>query len=251
MGDRISELPELAATPAVDDLLAISDVSDPGTGTTKKITTTNLFAYLPDLTGWTPVAVAWAYASATTITVPAGADTIYSVGDKIRFKQGGAYKYYYVITVAAALLTVTGGSDYTVANAAITNIYYSKAATPVGFPQRFNFTTTWGGFTVTVPTGTFSFCIIGKQVNLFYASSAPGTSNAVTFTFTVPVAPLVSVPGIPCFVADNSVNQSVVGHIQLAAGNTTASVYKAFYQTAFTNAGNKDFYWSMISYIYI
>ena len=89
--------------------------------------------------GWIPATgVAWTYASATTISVPSGAASIYSVGDKIRIKQGAGYKYYYVVVVADTLLTVTGGSDFTVANAAITDNYYSKATSPVGFPATFN-----------------------------------------------------------------------------------------------------------------
>lgn len=50
MGDIITGLSALAAAPAVGDLLAIVDVSDTtqaASGTTKKITTANLFAGLP------------------------------------------------------------------------------------------------------------------------------------------------------------------------------------------------------------
>jgi hypothetical protein len=41
-------------------------------------------------------------------------------GDKIKLTQT-TVKYFYIVGVANTLLTVTGGSDYTVANAAITN----------------------------------------------------------------------------------------------------------------------------------
>ena len=238
MADRISELPELAATPAVDDLLAITDVSDPGTGTTKKITTTNLFAYLPDLTGWTPVAVAWAYASATTITVPAGADTIYSVGDKIRFKQGGAYKYYYIITVAAALLTVTGGSDYTVANAAITNIYYSKNSSPVGFPGWFNCAVGYTGFSAN-PTATIKFSISGRTFFFNYVTTGAGTSNAVTFTLTgLPVAAVILAFGATN-VKDNGAWQAGAGSVYI--NGTTMTLGKTMTGAGgFTASGDKD-----------
>lgn len=46
MGDKITALTELAATPANGDFIPIVDVSDPGTGTTKKITRANLVAGL-------------------------------------------------------------------------------------------------------------------------------------------------------------------------------------------------------------
>ena len=48
MGDRITELPhELAEAPANNDLLAIVDVSEAGTGETKKIQYSNILAGVP------------------------------------------------------------------------------------------------------------------------------------------------------------------------------------------------------------
>ena len=61
--------------------------------------------------GWMPAEETWTYASATTITVPSGAASKYSKGDKIRLKQGAGYKYFYVVGIADTVLTVTGGSD--------------------------------------------------------------------------------------------------------------------------------------------
>lgn len=92
--------------------------------------------------GWNAIGDTWTYASATTITVPAGAATYYAVGDKIKLTQTTA-KYFYIVAVADELLTVTGGTDYTVANEAITDIYVSKMASPVGFPARFTWSPTW------------------------------------------------------------------------------------------------------------
>jgi len=98
-------------------------------------------------TGWTSAGETWTYASASTITVPSGAASKYQKGDKIRFKQGATYKYFYIITVADTLLTVTGGSDYTVATpTAITDNYYSHSENPLGFPIA--------GFALTAPTWT-------------------------------------------------------------------------------------------------
>ena len=85
--------------------------------------------------GWLDFGVTATYGSATTITVPSGAAAKYAVGDKIKLTQT-TVKYFYVTAVADTVLTVTGGTDYTVANAAITSPYYSKAASPVGFPNH-------------------------------------------------------------------------------------------------------------------
>lgn len=123
--------------------------------------------YYQDDGGWKTVYDAWAYASATTITVPTGAAAIYSVGDKIKLTQT-TVKYFYVTAVADTVLTVTGGSDYTVANAAITLPYYSKASSPVGFPQWFTYTPIASPQTgsITTQTVTGLFMINGKSMKV-------------------------------------------------------------------------------------
>jgi hypothetical protein len=136
-----SQLTDLTAgSVATGDVLAIEDIS---AGETKGITATNLATYLTGIIGaggWNAVVGSWTYASASTINVPAGAASIYNKGDKVRLKQGGGYKYYYIIAIADTLLTVTGGSDFTVANSAITDMYYSKVENPLSFPHWFNYT---------------------------------------------------------------------------------------------------------------
>jgi hypothetical protein len=73
-----------------------------------------------------------------TINVPTNATTLFEVGDKIRFKQGGAYLYFYVTAVTATTLSITGGSEYTLTNAGITDFYMSKWVSPVDWPLARN-----------------------------------------------------------------------------------------------------------------
>lgn len=120
------------------------------------------------MNGWIEVNDTWAYASATTITVPTNATTRYNKGNKIRIKQGGSYKYFYIVSVAATVLTVTGGTDYTVANSAISNIAYSKVESPLDFPTSFNYTATVSGSGGSI--GTYAetnsgvyFSVVGKK----------------------------------------------------------------------------------------
>jgi hypothetical protein len=108
------------------------------------------FTYVDPTTGWINPSDTWTYASATTINVPTGAASIYSVGDKIKLTQT-TVKYFYIVTVADTLLTVTGGTDYTVANAAISANYYSHATSPVGFPAQF----AWSGGYLRMTDGLF------------------------------------------------------------------------------------------------
>jgi hypothetical protein len=143
--------------------------------------------------GWTPVYDTWAYASATTITVPSGAASLYQKGDKLRFKQGAGYKYYYIVGVADTVLTVTGGSDYTVANSAITDIAISRAENPFGFPTQFTWTPVYSGFGSltfgTVTTQLAKFSVRGDTCTVSLRAS--GTTGGVTnngITVTTPLA---------------------------------------------------------------
>lgn len=136
----------------------------------------------------------WSYASATTITVPSGAASIYDVGDQVRLKQGGAYKYFYVITVADTLLTVTGGSNYSVADAAITDAAFSKGG-GVGYPGWFNWTPTYsasGSMTYTNVTTSLAIFTISRRIlilRLLFSGTTGGTaSNFIKITAPVPIS---------------------------------------------------------------
>ena len=142
--------------------------------------------------GWNIVDETWTYASATTINVPSGATGRFQKGDRLRLKQGAGYKYYYVVGVASTLLTVTGGTDYTVANAAITDIYFSREVNPIGFPDTFAFTpvvTSASGTLTTVSAeGTIKIYKTRVEVKIKYAISNNGT-GATGLYLTIPVSP--------------------------------------------------------------
>lgn len=140
--------------------------------------------------GWVSANESWAYASATTITVPTGATGKYSVGDKVRIYQANTIKYFYITGVAATTLTVYAGSDYTVANSTILNPCYSKAATPVGFPQSFAFTPSWTNLTVGSATNSGTVSMSGKRVYfrtklVLAADSSIGTAPYITPPITM------------------------------------------------------------------
>ena len=77
-------------------------------------------------TGWNKVSDTWTYASPTTITVPAGATSLYERGKHIRLTQSGVEAEYMIYVVADTLLTIypiTGNTG--IANSAISNIKYN------------------------------------------------------------------------------------------------------------------------------
>ena len=133
---KITELDELT-TPVSTDLLPI--VEDPGgTPKTEKITLENL-----GLTnGWFPITKTLVYATADdptfTFTIAAfDATTQLSPGMKIKLTNA-TVKYFIITKVVfddpGSTITVYGGTDYNLVDAAITSPYYSVVKAPLGFP---------------------------------------------------------------------------------------------------------------------
>ena len=80
----------------------------------------------------------WTYVSATSFKIT-GKDVRYKFpkGTKIKLVQSGITKYFYVTATAYSAdttITITGGSDYSLANATISGQAYSYAAAPQNFP---------------------------------------------------------------------------------------------------------------------
>jgi len=148
------------------------------------------------LTGWIDPGETWTYASATTFTISGDKTGTYSVGDKLKLTQT-TVKYFYITAVSYGApnttVTVTGGSDYTLANAAITANYYSKAATPAGFPQWLNYTavvTPGAGAITSYTTPAARFLIVGKDLHLMVRITITnnGTGSG-DVRCTVPITP--------------------------------------------------------------
>lgn len=212
--------------------------------------TANTLAITNAVAGWVLVSDTWTYASASTITVPTDATTTYSVGDKIRFKQGAGYKYGIICTVAATLLTIIVNTDYTVANAAITDVYYSKVSNPFGFPASFVYTPAFTNVTVGNATLSGSYSAVGGRIIKQRAQMICGTTTNVTGVIGItPVAAITTAP--PYFgsgyIFDNTSGQlrnifsipASSSNIQIYADDVSQAV-AANYPTGYfvTGAGN-------------
>jgi len=143
MGKRISQLAEITTVDS-NDLLNVVDVSDTtysASGTNKRVTKANLLKEYDIFSGWIPAEETWTYASADaptfTFTISGDKTSKYSVGMKIKLTQT-TVKYFIVTAISYSspntTVTVYGGTDYTLANATITNPYYSTQKAPQGFP---------------------------------------------------------------------------------------------------------------------
>jgi len=199
--------------------------------------------------GWLTVADSWAYASASTITVPSGAASLYQKGDKIKLTQT-TVKYFYIIRVADTVLTVTGGSNYTVANAAITSPFYSHQESPIGFPQYFNYVPIYGGFSVAPTVVYVIFSLIGSLCTLRIRTTG-GTSNNTVFTYTAPIAGANISGGqgdsVPIATDNGTRFGGAICSIQ--ANSTTIDLYKNGGLTVWTASGAKNTELFNITYI--
>ena len=241
-------------TPASTDLTVIVD--DPGgTPATQKMTIDTLDDYLSATTktltnktltaplfqglvdSWISANATWAYASATTITVPSGAATIYQKGDKFKLTANSVVLQGYIVTVADELLTVVGDAltDHT-----FTANYYSHASSPIGFPQTFAFTSTItsGSGTVTEETITQNneLQIIGnKAMARFYIELTNIGSGSPTgiMKFTFPVVPVLGSKTRGC-----GIERQATGVALSVSGSETGpviTVAKYDYSTCFVN----------------
>jgi len=142
---KITSLAELTDV-ASDDLLVVVDKSDTSmsdSGTDKKVQKVNLLKGLVPENGWIPAGETWTYASADsptfTFTISGDKTSKYSVGMKIKLTQT-TVKYFIITAISYSspntTVTVYGGTDYTLANATITNPYYSTMKAPQGFPMN-------------------------------------------------------------------------------------------------------------------
>jgi len=156
--------------------------------------------------GWTPATGTWTYASATTITVPSGAAAIYSVGDKIKLTANSVVLYAYIVTVADTLLTVAGNA---LTNHTFSGCYYSKASSPLGFPQWFDltgptWTTTGTAFTNQPTNNAQKFSIVGRQVFFTGTMTTHATSGGTgVFIATFTAGQL---PGLVTYASGSAYN---------------------------------------------
>lgn len=137
-------------------------------------------------TGWDLVSATGTRVDGTSFTLVGNKTDLIAVGDKVKYTDTTT-KYGYVTAVAytsVTTVTITGGSDYTLEDDP-SNIYFSKASSPVGFPDDFAFNGSpvgWASFIEQVTR----FYIKGKQCYLRVALN--GVSNSTTTTLTAPIA---------------------------------------------------------------
>lgn len=218
----VNNISSLSATPNATEGLTAAQLqakfdksaSDNKTYINDTLTTEIDALFTTSASGWTVLPATLTYASATTMNTSADLTGVIGVGDKIKLTQTSA-KYFIVTVITANLITVYGGTDYTVESATITTPYYSKVKTPFGFPMDPDkwtitisnsnnlFTTptsgVWwnpGSISIAIPIGSWriSYKVVGRGATsgestyLLYSTTLSTTNNSETLTnFTLSV----------------------------------------------------------------
>ena len=189
--------------------------------------------------GWISARATLTYASASAPTFVCNTSidltTRISVGMKIKLTQTTT-KYFFVTAITSTTITLYGGTDYVLANATISNIYYSMVKSPHGFPMNPNkwsvkvINNTNSSITnlqspalfpnvnITVPIGEWKFEI-------------SGTLNASTTVTTTTTADI----GVTVQIVDSRIDPSfypelklMVARIETNATNPIRSFYIPF-----------------------
>lgn len=213
--------------------------------------------------GWIPESATMSYASANSITMVGDYSNRYQKGDKVRFVQTTT-KYFYVLSVAYAAgnttITFFVSTDYTVANAAISSVYYSHALNPMGFPHVMSYTPTWraAGTQPAIGNGTMDgkFAVVGNEVmwamkQLMGSTTTYGTGQ---YTYDLPCTPAAfhttTLPTTGLSASGYAEDNGVAGYAlnssrYIATGKMTPQVNtgQIFGQTTPHTWGNAD-YWS-------
>lgn len=196
------------------------------------------------LAGWLLLAASGTRVSNTSFTVSGDVTDQIAVGDKLKITDTTT-KYLYVTAATYeapnTTITVTGGTDYVV-DGNPTNIYYSKAASPVGFPGWFSWTPVWSGFSVN-PTTVARFMLEGSKVTVCVRSSSTGTSNANTLTLTAPLTSktIANMAWVVIPISmDNGVASATADFCLITSNSSTIVAYKAGSTTGWTTSGGKS-----------
>lgn len=218
-------------------------LDDPSGSPADKYLTPSVLKTYVHYDGWIAAGETWTYASASTFTVSGDVSAKYGPGDKIKLTQTTA-KYFYVLSAVYSspntTITVTGGSDYTVANAAITAPYYSHACSPVGFPDWFNWTPTLAGWSSNPTDTVYKFRVSDRCVTIMVRQATVGVSNNTITTLTLPITP-ATVTNARWYSAgignDTGSATVIIGEI---LSNDATMVFKKSPYAAWTNTGNKS-----------
>lgn len=232
-----------------------------GSNTAQKLTVgTNYYAPVADsgettgirwsefsLTGWVEADETWTYASADdptfTFTITGDLTGKYSVGMKIKLTQT-TVKYFIITAIAYSApdttVTIYGGTDYDLVNAAISANFFSMFKAPLSFPLD---PTKWTAIT----TNSSSNIENNPTQNTWYNTGTISLSIPIGVWITNYAAPVyvVEATGATCQVTLSTANNSesdanlTMGYL---GGLTGVNIFPAFKEKTLVLAAKTTYY---------
>lgn len=149
--------------------------------------------------GWSPCPETWTRTGNFTFTVTGDKTAKFRKGMKVRYKDGASTFDYGVVISSSfsapnTTVTLATNDDYAMAAATITDKWVSGVENPEGFPQWFNYTTTFsasGSMTFTSVTQTYAkFRVAGNTVSVLVLGT--GTTGGTASNILRASAPITS-----------------------------------------------------------
>lgn len=218
-------------------------ITDPGNG----LYAIDYTSIISDLkTGWIEVSDTWTFNSSTDVNVPNNATLVYPKGAKVRFKQGGNYKYFNIISRTPTILTLKAGTDFTVANAAITNIAYSLDDVALDFPDYFTFAPaldTQDGTLAATNIIRAKYKVFGNSCHHYLTfDTTQNTANSDYFFYLPPLVPFEQEQGYfsgGIVLVNAGLSVSAFAYISSVAGNGEIRLY-SFDRTQISSGGSRS-----------
>jgi hypothetical protein len=188
----------------------------------------------------------WVYVSSSSFKIVGiDARAQFPVGTKVKYNDG-AVDYGTVISTSFASDTTVNlapNSDYTIANATLTDCYYSYAATPQGFPHWFNWTPTLTGWSAAPTQAVYRFTVVGRMCWCSVQQYNTGTSNTTGVNITLPIAATTTTYnewGTAMELAeDNGAILTGASRAVVASGGTSINCYTNMAAGTWTASGSK------------
>lgn len=244
----------------ITDLAHTTDASDLTSGVLAdaRVQESNVTQHEGDLTigldqitdmnkGWVPLSGTYGYSTSSTMTSSVDWTSVLQRGDKIRLVNNSSTKYFYVYSVASGSVVLQAGTSYTLASAAITDVYVSKAATPFAFPKSF----TWvpSGYT---GSGSMTWSSVsGASVTFSYSEGICFIRGRFGGTTGGTASNSLIIQGLPFPITNNATTHGPAAFVQ-DGGNTISAhtftgtgdiLYIRRYDGANYGLGSNRFVW--------
>lgn len=143
--EKITQLTEATVLNDTDLDIIVQDVATIPVSKSRPLSLLRSYfnSYYQQLSGWIESTATWTFSSSDSptfvISVNADMTAILNAGMRVRLVHSSTTKYFIVTAVGsysggATLITLYGGTDYTLALGTISSPYYSSAKAPFGFP---------------------------------------------------------------------------------------------------------------------